>query len=168
MRFKKLNPFRIWFYFRTGYGTYLVFFIAVSNVMVTTYYLAIENISALKSIFPTFSEWAIFIISIGLPLSTLLGYWHFKRSKARRSEIDIDVEINPYVYKLPPKGFYAEILVPMFLETVKMNTKLLKKEAITEAELKRIMKLQKKAELLIEGYSVLDIESKLEHKDTRN
>ena len=42
-------------------------------------------------------------------------------------------------------------MVPVMLETMKLNIKLLNKEALTEAEMKDLKALQKKLEVLIEG-----------------
>jgi hypothetical protein len=64
--------------------------------------------------------------------------------------MDFDVESNPYYYKLPPV-YWKDDLVPVMLETMKLNIKLLNKEALTEAEMKDLKALQKKLEILIEG-----------------
>jgi hypothetical protein len=143
-------PFRAWFYFRMGYSVYLSFIMAVVNVMVTVYYLAIQNISGLRDVFPDFSVWAITVIIIGTPLAVLIGWLHLKRSPAYRSEMDVAVESNPYYYKLPP-GYWKDALVPVMLETMKLNIKLLNKETLTENEMKDLKELQKKLEILIEG-----------------
>ena len=45
--------YRGWFYFRTGWSIYFAFIISAINTLVLTYYLAIENISFLKEIFPS-------------------------------------------------------------------------------------------------------------------
>lgn len=121
--------------------------------MTVIYYLAIKNIPAMETIFPSFGLWALTVSVIGVPLAICLGWIHLKRSPAYRSEIDIQVEANPYYYKLPP-GFMKEVLVPTYLELVKLNLKLLNKEPITIEEQKQIKELQKKLEHLINGGSV--------------
>jgi hypothetical protein len=133
-----------------GYSVYLSFMMAVVNVMVTVYYLAIRNIPQLELVFPDFTIWAITVIIIGAPLGVAVGWIHLKRSPAYRSEMDVAVESNPYYYKLPP-GYWKDALVPVMLETMKLNIKLLNKEALTEAEMKDLKALQKKLEILIEG-----------------
>ena len=80
MQLRKINPFRVWFYFRQGYAVYLVFIIAVGNMMVTTYYLAIKNIPPIQAIFTGFTDWVLFVIGVGLPLAIAIGYWHVKKS----------------------------------------------------------------------------------------
>jgi len=143
-------PFRSWFYLRTGYAVYLSFIMAVVNVVVTVYYLAITNIPELKSLFPDFTSWAITVVMIGTPLSIFIGWMHLKRSPAYRSEMDVAVESNPYYYKLPP-GYWKDALVPVMLETMKLNIKLLNKESLSDAEIKSLKDLQAKLEHLIEG-----------------
>ncbi|HEY8140068.1 MAG TPA: hypothetical protein VIE86_03195, partial [Nitrososphaera sp.] len=122
-------PFRSWFYFRTGFAVYLSFLIAAVNMIVTVYYLAIERIDALDPIFPDFTRWAVTVILVGVPLAVFIGWLHLKRSPAYSSEIDVGVEANPYYYKLPP-GYWKEALVPVLLETMKLNIKLLNKESL--------------------------------------
>jgi hypothetical protein len=64
--------------------------------------------------------------------------------------MDVAVESNPYYYKLPP-GYWKDALVPVMLETMKLNIKLLNKETLTENEMKDLKELQKKLEILIDG-----------------
>ncbi len=143
-------PFRSWYYFRTGYATYLAFILAAINMMVVVYYLAIKSIPALEIVFPSFAIWALIITAVGIPLSVFLGWLHVKRSAAFRSELDIQVEANPYYYKLPP-GFWKDVFAPTYLELLKLSLKLLNKEPLTEEEQKQIKELQKKLESLISG-----------------
>ena len=143
-------PFRAWFYFRTGYSVYLSFMLAAINVIVTVYYLAIDNIPDLKLVFPSFGSWAFTVILVGVPIAVFVGWLHLKRSPAYRSELDVSVESNPYYYKLPP-GFWKEALVPVMLETMKLNMKLLNKESLSESEVKSLKELQAKLQHLIDG-----------------
>jgi len=143
-------PFRSWYYFRTGYGTYLAFILAAINMMVVVYYLAIKNVPSLETVFPSFAIWALTITAGGIPLGVFLGWLHVKRSAAYRSEVDIQVEANPYYYKLPP-GYWVEVFAPTYLELLRLNLKLLNKEPLTEEEQKQIKELQKKLENLING-----------------
>ena len=147
---KSRLPFRSWFYFRTGYTVYLAFILSAINMMVVVYYLAIKSVPALETVFPSFAIWALTITSAGVPLSVFLGWLHVKRSQAFRSEMDIQVEANPYYYKLPP-GFWKEVFAPTYLELLRLNVKLLNKEPLTEEEQKQIKELQKKLEALING-----------------
>lgn len=150
MSTRRRLPFRSWYYFRTGYGTYLAFILAAVNTMVVVYYLAIKNVPALETVFPSFAIWALAITAGGVPLGVFLGWLHVKRSAAYSSELDIQVEANPYYYKLPP-GFWKEVFAPTYLQLLRLNLKLLNKESLTEEEQKQIKELQKKLENLISG-----------------
>jgi hypothetical protein len=142
-------PFRAWYYFRTGYITYLAFIFAVVNTLVTVYYLAIKNVPALEVFFPSFAIWALVITIVVVPLGVFFGWLHLKRSPAYRSELDVAVESNPYYYKLPP-GFWREALAPAMLELLRLNVKH-NREQLTEDEINALESLQKKLRLLIDG-----------------
>jgi hypothetical protein len=133
-----------------GYITYLSFIVAAANALVTIYYLAINRIPDLMILFPSFTIWTIFMLGVVSPLGVFLGWLHFKRSPAYRSEMDIAVESNPYNYKLPP-GYWKEALVPLLLELLRLDLKIISKEPLTEAEMNSLKTLQKKLETLIEG-----------------
>jgi len=89
--------FRCWYYFRMGWSTYFAFILAAINTLTVTYFLAIDNYPSLKTIFPSFEIYITIIVSIGIPLLIAIGYAHFKKSQAFKSEVDILVESNPYV-----------------------------------------------------------------------
>ena len=124
--------------------------IAAVNMIVTVYYLAIVRIEGLLAVFPDFTSWAVTVIIVGVPLAVFIGWLHLKRSPAYSSEVDVGVEANPYYYKLPP-GYWKEALVPVLLETMKLNIKLLNKESLTENEVKSLKSLQEKLQTLIDG-----------------
>ena len=90
---------RSWYYFRMGWGLYFSLIIAAINTLTVTFYLAIENYPVLKSIFPTFEAYVIITILIGIPLLVAIGFAHYKRTKARKAEVDILVETNPYIMR---------------------------------------------------------------------
>jgi hypothetical protein len=112
--------FRAWYYFRIGYGTYLTFLLGFVSTVVTVYYLAINNIPLLKLIFPTFWLFSILAIAVGVPLAVFSGYFHFKRSQAYSSEVDIGVEANPYYYKVTP-GKERDIGVPFTIASIDLS-----------------------------------------------
>ncbi|MEM3094377.1 MAG: hypothetical protein QXX64_01935 [Nitrososphaera sp.] len=144
--------FRAWYYLRTGYSIYLALILAGINSLVTVYYLAINNIPTLKIFFPNFSTWVVVILSIVIPLAIFIGWLHVKRSRAFSSELEVQTEVNPYYYKLPP-GYSKELLVPTYLAILNLNLKILNKEPLTEEEEKQIKGLQKGLEHLINGGS---------------
>lgn len=147
---RRALPFRSWYYFRTGYATYLAFLIASVNTVVTVYYLAIKNIPSLETVFTSFGIWILFVVFVGVPLSVFLGWLHLKRSPAYRSELDVSIEANPYYYKLPP-GYWREAFAPAMLEIIRLNLKAINKEPLTQDEVNVLQSLQKKLQTLIEG-----------------
>ena len=80
-----------------GWSTYFVFILAAINTLTVTYFLAIDNYPTLKSIFPSFEQYAVMMVCIGIPLLILVGYAHFKKTLAYKSEMDVMVESNPYI-----------------------------------------------------------------------
>ena len=126
--------FRSWYYFRIGYSTYLTFLLGFATTLVTVYYLAINSIPALKSVFPTFLLFSIIAIGIGVPLSVLAGFVHFQRSRAYSSEVDIGVEANPYYYKVTP-GKEREINVPATVASIDLSLAMARKLGALTPEL---------------------------------
>ena len=122
------------------------------NSLVTVYYLAIQSIDGLETIFPSFSIWALVVLSVMVPFAIFIGWLHIKRSQAFSSELELQTEVNPYYYKLPP-GYSKELLYPTYLTLLKLNIKILNKEALTEEEKKDLVELQKGLENLIQGGS---------------
>ncbi len=88
--------FRAWFYFRNGWSLYFAFVFAAINTLTVTYYLAIEKIPLLLVIFPSFLHYVVISSGIAIPLLVFIGYAHYKRTAAFRSEADISMETNPY------------------------------------------------------------------------
>jgi len=125
--------FRCWYYFRIGYGTYLTFLLGFATTIITVYYLAINNIPALKSVFPSFLLFGLLAIGVGVPLSVLAGYVHFQRSRAYSSEVDIGVEANPYYYKVTP-GKEREISLPLSIASIDMGLAMARKLGVLTPE----------------------------------
>lgn len=142
--------FRAWFYFRQGWATYFAFLFAAINTMVVTYYLAIDNITALSDIFPTFWSYLLVVSIIGIPLLIGVGYVHYKKVAAFQSEADVVQESQPYNYKSPP-GWYIEVQFPLFLALSKMLVKWSKDEKLNEEEIKELDELQQKINILLKG-----------------
>ncbi len=155
---KKL-PFRAWFYFRQGWGTYFAFVLAAVNTLTVTYYLAIEKAPILKEIFPSFQFYIIFTVMVGIPLLIAVGYLHYKKSPSFVSEADVTVESYPYYYKLTP-GFDKQVIFPLYMMITKMMKKMSSGEKFTDEELKEIDELQKKIDLLINGDMVKGFRNK--------
>jgi len=133
--------FRGWYYFRTGWTTYFAFILAAINTLTVTYFLAIENYPILKSIFPSFEQYIVIIVSIGIPLLICVGYTHFKRTQAFKSEVDVLIESNPYQRRNTVNG---EINLQLNLRLLNLLIKVSKKESLVENDLKDIENLYSK------------------------
>ena len=138
---KRNSGFRFWFYFRSGWSSYFAFIFAAINTLVVTYYLAIERYPFLEAIFPNFVQYVVIIVSVGIPLLILIGYAHWKRTAAYRSEADITMESNPYVARMLVN---SEILLQLNLKLTELIIKQSKNEKASDDELAEITKLQKK------------------------
>ena len=146
----KKEPFRAWFYFRQGWTAYFAFIFAAVNMLTVTFFLAIENYPSLGIIFPTFGHYILIAVSIGVPTLVLVGYIHYKRSKAFAAEADINIEANPYWYKIPP-GWNKEVVFPLYLTMLNVMIKLSKNEKLSTDEIDKITDIQKSLSSLIDG-----------------
>ena len=124
--------FRSWYYFRMGWGTYFAFIFAAINTLVVTYYLAIERVPALLTIFPNFLQYILIISAIGVPLLIIVGYIHYKRTLAFKSEIDIVVESNPYQRR---NIVNIHLILESIMQTNQLLLKLSKNEKLSETEI---------------------------------
>ena len=135
----KHRGFRGWFYFRMGWSTYFAFIFAAINTLTVTFYLAIEKYPLLEFIFPTFIHYVIIMCSIGAPVLIMIGYVHFKRSAARRAEIDVAYETNPYVARTLVN---TQILLSLNFKLTEILLKLSTDQKLTKEEITEIQKLQ--------------------------
>jgi len=150
MNFSRFLP-RAWYYFRTGYTTYLTFLLGAVNTLTIIYVLLGAQIPALVALFPTFLVFAVVAITAGVPVTILIGWLHLKRSPIYTSELDVSVEANPYYYKMPP-GYWPEVILPTYQETIRYLTRLLEKEKLLTAEdRERIKALDEKMDILMKG-----------------
>ena len=147
---KQNLAYRTWFYFRQGWSIYFAFIIAAVNTMITTYYLAIEKIPALKSIFPSFEYYLAVFVIIGIPLLISIGYFHFKRTAGFAAETEVTVESNPYMYRIRP-GHDTAVLFPFFLLFTKVMIKYSQNEKPTKDDLILMKELQNQMKFLIDG-----------------
>ncbi len=131
--------FRAWFYFRNGWSTYFAFIFAAINTLTVTYFLAIEKYPVLNEIFPTFIHYVIIVGAIGVPFLVIIGYVHFKRSSALRSEADIQMEVNPYWRRMLMN---TELMIPLHLKMSELIVKISNNEKITKDDLQAMTKLQ--------------------------
>ena len=139
--------FRAWFYFRNGWSMYFAFIFAAINTLTVTYYLAIERVPALQVIFPSFFQYVAIVSLIGVPLLIGVGYAHYKRSKARKAEVDIGFETSPYQRRFIVN---TEIILHLNLRLTEMLMRLTHGEKLTENEIKKIQAYKEDIENHIE------------------
>ena len=131
--------FRGWYYFRQGWSMYFEFIFAAINTLTVTYFLAIDNYPILTQIFPTFIHYIVIVVSVGIPLLVGIGYAHFKRTKAFRSETAIQAETNPFARR---NLVNTNMTLKLNLEMIQMLIKLSNNEKINDEELKKITEMK--------------------------
>ena len=127
--------FRSWFYFRTGWSMYFAFILSAINTLTVTYYLAVEKVPALVEIFPSFLHYVVIFVGIGFPILVATGYAHFKRTSARKAEVDISVETNPYMIRTLVN---SEYILKLNLTLSNLLLKSQNNQKLTEVEIKEI------------------------------
>ena len=135
---KKIVP-RAWFYFRMGWSLYFAFIFAAINTLTVTYYLAIEKYPTLQAIFPSFLQYVVLIVGIGIPILVVIGYLHIKKTSAFRSETAIAAENNPYQRRTIVN---TELILRLNQELIKILMKNLKDEKVTNEDLQKIDKIE--------------------------
>ena len=138
---KNSLTFRSWYYFRMGWATYFAFIFAAVNTLTVTYFLAIERYPFLTTIFPSFFQYIVIIVGIGIPILIIVGYIHYKRTLAFKSEADVMVESNPYQRRNVVNN---TINVEVAVKNLELLIKLIKQEKIAEEEMDDIIKLYEK------------------------
>ena len=79
------------------------------------------------------------IVCVGVHLLILVGYAHYKKTLAYKSEADVIVESNPYSRRNTVNG---EINARVNLQLLSLLLKLSKNEVIDKNEIEKIEKLQ--------------------------
>ena len=149
---KSSTGFRGWFYFRMGWSTYFAFILAAINTLTVTYFLAIDNYPVLNIIFPSFEFYILIITSIGVPLLIFIGYLHFKRTQAFKSEIDVLIETNPFLRR---NAVNIDIILRSNIKLMELILKL-SKDTISEDELNDMKKIQNEITDLIKNRSLFN------------
>ena len=135
-----------------GWSTYFAFILAAINTLTLTYFLAIDNYPVLKTVFPSFEIYILIITIIGTPLLILVGYIHFKKTKAFRSEMDVLVESNPFLRR---NTVNADINLRFNLRLVDLILKL-SKDTISKEEHEDIEKIKTEITELIKNRSLFN------------
>lgn len=104
-----------------------------------TYYLVIEKAPALKELFPSFVQYVLITCAVGIPVLITMGYMHWKRSAARKAEIDISYETDPYKARTLVN---TEILLKMNMQLLQilLNTSI--SQQLSKEEIQQIKKTQ--------------------------
>ena len=135
-----------------GWSTYFAFILAAINTLTVTYFLAIDNYPILNIIFPSFEFYILIITSIGVPLLIFIGYLHFKRTQAFKSEIDVLIETNPFLRR---NAVNVDIILRSNIKLMELILKL-SKDTISEDELNDMEKIQKEITDLIKNRSLFN------------
>lgn len=130
---------RSWYYFRNGWATYFAFIFAAINTLTVTYYLAIERYPTLQIIFPNFVQYVLIVTIFGVPFLIFLGYIHYKKTTAFRSEVDIGYESNPYALRIL---INSEMLLKLNLQLIDKIMRLSKNEQLSEEEAKELESIE--------------------------
>jgi len=131
--------FRGWFYFRQGWSNYFTFVFAAVNTLTVTYYLAIEKYPFLETIFPSFLQYVVIVSGIGVPLLIFIGFAHWKKTSARKAEVDIFYEVNPYIVRVLVN---TELILRLNLALNERIIKLAQKNQLTEKDYDELKELQ--------------------------
>ena len=140
---KSDGGYRAWYYFRNGWSVYFAFIFAAINTLVITYYLAIERAPFLKEIFPSFGIYVIAAVGLGIPILTIIGWVHWKKSGARRAEVDVNYEANPYEARTMVN---TEMVLKLSLQLSEMLLKNQNQNNISEKEIDSIKNIIKEIE----------------------
>jgi hypothetical protein len=147
----KSTGFRGWYYFRMGWSTYFAFIFAAVNTLTVTYFLAIDNYPILKEIFPTFIIYIIIVGGVGIPLLTFIGYFHFKRTSAYRSESAINYESNPFGRRM---FINSEFILNINQKLITLLLEMQKDGKINDETLEQIQKTQEEISKHVESRTI--------------
>ena len=133
--------FRAWFYFRNGWSLYFAFVFAAINTLTVTFYLAIEKYPDINWMFPTFFHYIVIVCGMGIPLLIIVGYVHYKRTAARKAEVDISYETDAYKARTLVN---TEIAITLNMKLLDMITKISKKQELSAEDYQELEILREK------------------------
>lgn len=122
---------RAWLYFRTGYGLYISLFLGVLSSAVTVYYLMVENIPALKTVFPTFEAFIMVGGLVFLPTCVTIGWAHYKKILAFSVDVQVQAESTPYL--VDSRALYPALMCLATAQGLGDRPELEKLRALVEA-----------------------------------
>jgi len=127
---------------------YFAFILSAVNTLTVTYYLAVDKIPVLGQIFPSFAHYVIIFVAIGIPLLVGTGYAHFKRTSARKAEVDISIETNPYMVRILVN---TEFILKLNLTLSKLLLTLQSNKELSSEELGELSSLQNELNSFMEN-----------------
>ena len=132
MRVRTRTLWRSLYYFRMGYAYYLTYFIGIVSTLVTIYYLMIRSIPSLQHVFPDFSMFVIVSLIVGIPVTVMFGWAHYKGflKSAFKAEQDIGAEANPYT---------TTIIAPVNLCWLRLQVQIAKKLELDATEIEQLI-----------------------------
>jgi hypothetical protein len=146
--------FRSWSYFRTGYGTYVAFFIGFASNIIVIYKLGIAENNVLRTYFQSLTVFSLLALAVLIPLCISAGLYHMKKSGAYAADASLSTESNPYIYKVTP-GKEQEVFLPLWVATVRSLAKVLdRQDSMTTEERRELERIMDKANALLEGQYV--------------
>ena len=115
-----------------GYAYYLTYFIGIVSTLVTIYYLMIRSIPSLQHVFPDFSMFVIVSLIVGIPVTVMFGWAHYKGflKSAFKAEQDIGTEANPYT---------TTIIAPVNLCWLRLQVQIAKKLELDATEIEQLI-----------------------------
>ena len=147
---KQRQVLRIYHFFRVGYMVYMALAIGGINLLTTTYFLAINDIPALKVVFPTFEAYVGAILVVGIPAIVLLGWLHYKKIGVFSADVSVYTQNSIDNYRLVP-GHQREVFGPAYLTILRIMAKRTNSERLSDEDLEDIDRLQGKLRHLIDG-----------------
>ena len=130
---------------------YFAFLISAINTLTVTYYLAVEKVPALVEIFPSFLHYILIFVGIGFPVLVATGYAHFKRTSARKAEVDISVETNPYMIRTLVNSEYI-LKLNLILSNLLLKSQ--SNQKLSEVEIKEMSDIQNDLKSFMEDRNV--------------
>ena len=130
--------FRFWYYFRIGWGTDFVFVLGAVKTLTVTYFLAVDNYPTLKQLFPSFEIYALYLTTILIPILIVVGYSHFKKTHAFKSEVDVIIESNPYQRRILVN---TEATLSINLKLISIIQKMAKEQNIDQEQLDELKEI---------------------------
>ena len=144
--------FRAWYYFRQGWSIYFAFILAAMNTLTVTYFLAIDNYPSLKSVFPSFEQYVVIGVLIGVPLLITVGYAHYKKTEGFKSEVDVLIESNPYQRRILVN---TETVLSLQLKLILIIQEIAKNQDLDQNKTDELKKLYEEITAFIEKRTFL-------------